>query len=112
MKGNDYLSDLKEWQEHHNSKGYYSGGNLPPMCKYSSGIQPSFKSTLKTALLLLGGLISESLCFVILVLDNYAWNIIHILSAVTLGLAGVALLVAGIRSPAKTVRKKKRKKRK
>lgn len=33
---NDYLEDLKEWQDHQYVKGYYTGDRMPPFVKYGN----------------------------------------------------------------------------
>jgi len=38
---NEYLNDLKEWNEHQYDPGYWTGGKLAPFFKYGFNYQPS-----------------------------------------------------------------------
>lgn len=35
-KSEQYLKDLKDWQNNMNSPGAYLGGNMPPLVKYGN----------------------------------------------------------------------------
>ena len=105
MKKDDYLSDLEEWQEHQYSKGYYTGGKLPPSVKYS-GISGHTKAvTFYRVLLMFFGLCFIIASFIGFVLGSESRSVILILSSVLIAILGVIFFLLGWKVPKRAKRK-------
>lgn len=81
----DYLEDLKEWQEHQYVKGYYTGGRMPPFIKYANSPRSS-RSTRMLRILMAVIWIPVLIAYFVMLIRNASGSIVNYI--------GVGLLIS------------------